>query len=546
MLKKTIIIFILLFGVFILSSKSVDATTGSGLKITGHIYTEENILIQYENVNNIITYTPGRYITGSFYIEYTIGQIEYSQLNVAWIIYSGSELYAFGTTNVPNPWSYFNGYSPDYLFLAFDQYYTIEFSGIHCSERYYSFNPSLYEFHSFLNYSYDNFISNHPRYYNDTRLIHGNNTTTTNVNCDYNYFFTHLDENFGNNDYCSCGFIAIATLLAYYDFFYNDYFVDDSASYSNEYFIITEESNSLSTSSFDHSPGCSDALQYYLTDVIAINGLHIQFPCFNNHLIYSSSESMQLDVIEKYLQTDVSNISSNNYSINYLSDEEEIKAELDLGRPVIMGVTSYEYQSVYDFGENDTLQIATFQGHSLIAYGYKELANGETLYRCHMGWHCLYNSYEYTDVLLKPIDNLARGVSIIYTGNTNNCNDNVYLYNHTNINDNACFGICHKHSGYDYYLDKVILNSSYDNYYCPTCDALVMQLPHTHEKSYTYHNLYNHYVTCPCGYSGYESHVEGIGPLPNGYYKCKYCHGFMDGGSIHNKINPPYDPRCHE
>ena len=41
------------------------------------------------------------------------------------------------------------------------------------------------------------------------------------------YYFDNLEGNYGLNYKGSCGYIAIAMLLSYYDTYWNDYFIDD-------------------------------------------------------------------------------------------------------------------------------------------------------------------------------------------------------------------------------------------------------------------------------------------------------------------------------
>ncbi len=533
-MKKIISISIVLFFIFFLlfQKKEVNASYSS-LKITGDIDCEENIAIII-NGNNGYTIYDGKYITGDFNIEYSDGDDDYDDDGVEWIIYCGSELYEFGFDVDYNPWCYVNE-QIEYKCLIVEIVNTYGYLNNNSVWKTVN-NASL----NYLAYQLNSYISNHPRNYNCSNTLTNGSTITLSRNCANDYFFSKLTTYFGINVYNSCGFIATATFLTYCDFFYNNNFINDSSMYSNDYcsnqaFIKCVTGIILDTSDFYMSPGYTDSFQYFLIDEIAIGDLEIGFETDDDdNPIYDTTYVNRKDIIEDYLQNYASNLSSSDYTINVLNNEEDIKNEIDSGRPVILSSNNFEY------ADAQGIHIMVGTSHASIAYGYKELSNGKTLFRCHMGWRYMTSPSTTHDVLLSNNGNYINGISITYTGSNNNCNDNVYLFNHGHGN---CFGVCHKHSGDDYYLDLVFENPTY-GYYCPVCHYRVRD--HVHSLSYTYHNLYNHYVTCSCGYSGYESHVKGVGPLPNGYYKCLYCKGFMDGGNIHNKSNPPYDPRCHE
>ena len=525
------IIILLLASVLFLSlysNKKVKAYNYGNLQFDGRIVTEENILIAIQSLysNDGYDFIIGRYITGEFNISYydcgTTSDI------VDWLVYCDDIIYDFGYSE-NNILESIN-YALDFKIIELSIDNEVLRYGYQSgnSQGYYDTYGNLVYYSIYLPSS----ITSFSRCYNSSQTIINNNTVTTSENVDYNYYFSNLKTNFANNQYGSCGFIAIASLLTYYDFFFNNDFIDDSATYSNNYcanitFIENVEKDVLSTSDFTFSPGYHNSFQYFLIDEIAIDNLNINFNEVNGNPVYSTTDTIIKNAIENYIEVST-NISSTDYSVNILSTETAIKNEIDCGRPVIISFSSFEYES-----SNSTsayLNIMSMLGHAAIAYGYIELSNGETIYRCHLGWHGnALSGYTY-DSLVRNLGPSISCISFVYTGSTNNCNDNVYLYNHSNNANASCFGLCHKHSGYEYYLDKTIINSSTDEYSCPVCHNHVMYASHIHEESYSWHNLNNHLTTCPCGLFTYQAHVID-GPMQqNGYYICSECGGFARMG----------------
>lgn len=533
--KKVIIILILIIS-FILCSRNVIANQYGSDQIHGDIAQNENIILFIvDSDSSDPTLSYGCFVTGSFSLLYYENNILYSQ-SIEWFIYDyGSNTVLLTGDNVnDNPWSRCNQ-AYIYKLLEYNSALDMYKDG---------FVNSVYQ--AFINYDYRGYgslpyidsddldfydiISDHPRNYNNSGSIYNGNIVSINRNSNYDYFFYNLSTNFALNEHGSCGFVAIASLLTYYDFFYNDNFINDVATYqnihcNNEAFINYSNDDVFSTEDFDNSPGCNDSLQYYLIDIIALNHLNMVFSVQNGYPIYETSNTSRISIIENYIDTTTS-ISYNDYLVNELDDELEIKNELDNGRPVIMGIASFIYEA------SDSFYVRINQPHAVVVYGYKVLSSGETIYRCHMGWFDDEEEKKYTDVLIKPLNNVISGLSIAYNGNTNNCNDNVYKYNH----DENCNGfyLCHKHSGYVYYLDRTMVCSSYDNYFCPTCNSFIMQGAHIHNKTNIWHNYYNHSTTCPCGYSSYEGHIITGNPLPNGYYICIECGGYARMGIVPN------------
>ena len=211
-------------------------------------------------------------------------------------------------------------------------------------------------------------------------------------------YFDNLTYNFGVNYKGSCGYIAMAMLLSYYDTYLNDGIVleqYDIVSSGNEVNMV-ERRNSPGVSrdlivNPDNTSDCYDyainltAMEYYShmeslqnsslqAKLITIGAARAYYDFNNNVFPAGTKFNNRYDVLIRYL-TDVANLSSNQYEISFLNHEDdETKSDLvkqfainhvKAGRPVLLAIK----------GING--------GHAVVAYDYNETT--KELY-CHMGW----------------------------------------------------------------------------------------------------------------------------------------------------------------
>lgn len=352
-------------------------------------------------------------------------------------------------------------------------------------------NATLY-YNANLNFSSFNTELNLDRFDN-------NLTVSSTVDINNSFYFEKLNSNFPTNNGSSCGYVSMASLLAYYDILLNNNIINDAGNTGYDNFI----NSSIVSNSFDiedclSSPGTNNNFQSFLITEIGCG----KQGSLSNTDVYT--------YISEYLD-EYTTIS--NYTVNEYFYENNIMAEIDVGRPVILIVDSWEYLT-----NNNYWGLFINGGHAAIAYGYKEMSNGDIYYKCHLGW----SGNSFYDAYIRP-NNLVLGISIEFGGN-HICNENAYIYNHNNTC--AGFGLCQEYTTYQHYL-----NENSGAYSCPTCNVVLYGSVHTH--SYTgweYYNSTSHIEVCSCGHHGTETRVHAIrnADASNRYATCLECNYLLD------------------
>lgn len=284
------------------------------------------------------------------------------------------------------------------------------------------------------------------------------------------YYFEKLKNNFGDNSEGTCGYVAIATLLTYYNTFYNSDFIDFNKSEYN--FLKTSSYHSLFVGDFIESPGYDDSFHQFFINEIGKNKLN-----FDQSLLGLNpmTTSRQKSVLEAYLEyyTSLSNdcIVSKGSTFNILN---EIKSEVDNNRPVLITLSNWE--AYYDLDKTSTTsntetsskkekhELNYERPHVMIVYGYSITDSGEMLLDCHTGWK---NNYHIAKI--KPLNiNSVNTLKFEYTSSTHKCSNNAYQYNHHV--DCIGFPIC---ICKDYFSDYCVLNKTGCTrfyYECPSCN----------------------------------------------------------------------------
>ena len=202
------------------------------------------------------------------------------------------------------------------------------------------------------------------------------------------YYFENLTY-FPTNYLKTCGLVALSILLAYYDTFYNDNFIDNDLTYLER---IYEDENSFITNydvpainrvyreySYDYSfdyqsikdmPGASQSFHDYLFDnylstfildkeIYTFLKQGYPIDAFNLAKIYSA-----------YISKENNYIYNNS---NYIADiimytHSRPKELINDGLPVILVLTSYKYKT----SDSGSMSDEKFW-HDIVAYGYKEI-----------------------------------------------------------------------------------------------------------------------------------------------------------------------------
>ncbi|MBO4666941.1 MAG: hypothetical protein J5666_02265 [Bacilli bacterium] len=295
----------------------------------------------------------------------------------------------------------------------------------------------------------------------------------------YRYFINMID-NFGNNDVGSCGYVAMAMLLTYFDTYWDDNIVPSD-------YEVSGSMSSLDVSYCFSSPGTNreeccptEYLPFYDSSLGNDYGVPNNYSNYKNW-IYTNyyNNSLHTKLIIDYLGVNTpygpgvgpstfSSVFSEYFSsINY-SDYYYIRS------PV--GATSAEVKSwvIDQIVNHDRPVILGRAGHVAIAYDYNSAYD---IVYVHNGWlnstHAAFY-YDFDDAH-----------TLVFTGNHNHSNNYIY--------ENQSYCHCQ-------------LNSHY------------------HKYSYLIESDIQHCWICYCGAYGYENHnFVPVLPLYLMLFECDKC-----------------------
>lgn len=226
---------------------------------------------------------------------------------------------------------------------------------------------------------------------------------------DRSYYFENLVSNFPLNTEGSCGYIALAILLSYYDILYSGDIVYENV-YGNQ--MITP-SNTTSTNLIycNNSPGPSEHFHNMIrNDVGSLAGVYSSSFVSSNAININDIKTL-LDCYMNYF-SDYS-MAGNTYTTAILNDINEVKNEIDLGRPVAIGISDYAYDSYYQIDDilYEAVKVRFNSGHVLIAYGYEIDSYGEIYLLCHSGW-LVDTFFDVSNIRVKLLNDNIKGVTL--------------------------------------------------------------------------------------------------------------------------------------
>ncbi|MBQ8414929.1 MAG: hypothetical protein IJX58_06775 [Clostridia bacterium] len=378
-------------------------------------------------------------------------------------------------------------------------------------------------------------------------------------------YFDNLTYNIGVNYKGSCGYVAMAMLLSYYDTYLNDNIIPeqyDIVSNGNDSDIISHRNspgvlrdivvniddttdNTLrkmsATDYYSHIDGLSNASLH--AKLITIGASHGYYNFSASSAQYSAGTyfSSRYVVLNDYL-LNVAQMNSTDYELSYLNYESD-SSKSD-------SVKQFALQRIME-GKPVLLSIYGAKGgHVVVAYDYEydEDTSSYSIY-CHMGWganktHVTPESEGFTvyrtaltlDLDTEHSHSNNYGITTIINNVPNteyycydNCNIITYInkrgeHNYTNSYDPYSTT---QHKAYcecgEYILEEH--SSSIDA--CTLCGE-----PHTHDYSDHYSRVSGsqHRSYCACGASKLSAHVtsSGSGVLNNRV--CIFCLATVEEG----------------
>lgn len=272
------------------------------------------------------------------------------------------------------------------------------------------------------------------RYINLDKL----NTTIGNKNnmnnIDDAFYFENLTNNFGNNINGSCSYISIAMLLGYYDSLIDDRFVNNG--YLDTTYIYPTAVYSHDLADVE-SPGTTEAYHQYLLGIGQSLGLGYGIYSSDFLPLFNETIEGRNNVTVDYLLNYNHEMLGNNNALTNEQIEYGVKNHIDNNNPVILLLSEWEYNT-YSYRSDGSIVINSnvsysYLGHAMIAYGYVTY-NGETYYKCHMGWHA-----PTTDVLVKINGGEVSAVAMEYFDDGNHQCSKAYLYDLDASLEPMCF-----------------------------------------------------------------------------------------------------------
>lgn len=319
------------------------------------------------------------------------------------------------------------------------------------------------------------------------------------------YYFENLNNNFGDNNENICGYVAIASLLSYYNVLYNSDFIN--AERLGHDYSVSSTSNSIFPQDYPESPGYLTNFSNFLYNDIGKTTFS-SIPLPRNVM----TPSRQQELLEKYLAdyTELSNLCTiEKVSSNIL---QYTISEIDAGRPVLM--TMYSWTGCYA-----TESITEFYygcPHVVIVYGYKRGGDGQLYFKCHTGW-----KQKATSVFKLYSLNNVKIIKFNYDNSVHKCNNNAYIYEHKD--SCAGFNICVCKDIIQNYCESMEVSCTSKEYYCPTCnDVIETRAINNHQCTWD-NSIFSHRGTCTkCDRVIEGQHLYVYNKISE-LYKCRIC-----------------------
>jgi len=326
---------------------------------------------------------------------------------------------------------------------------------------------------------------------------------------DYAYYFRNaiLPCEYNTND--SCGYVALALLLTYYDTFYNDDIVPNQIPK-----VVKSPNWNISNA--------ERALSYYAYNKY----FDVSEPTWEENTIDPQQEALlPSQELHDYLFTrnepdapysngawcaDLLRATNNFLSeVSHLGSNTDFEPDWGLfttryskirqGIPLVMGMLKYSYL-------RDDLTLKGKSAHYVVAYGFRRTSNDE-YYNVHMGWQDGNH-----DNALKSADTW---VNICIAG------DYVYMEgfdeiphkcsaNYKHAHNGCTVSICPRNGCYQYKFKCVSVTDSAHTFKCKTCNNVVSNTLDSHVYTgNTYYNSSAHYENCKyCSYVKTTAHYK--------------------------------------
>ena len=387
--------------------------------------------------------------------------------------------------------------------------------------------------------------SQHYSYLNEAWTATPNNNNVTFTGCYTSWYFNNLTYNYGVNYKGSCGYVAMAMILSYYDTCLNDDIIPeqyDINSVGDDTDILARRNSpgvlrdiiQDATNPSNATYGSSMSNQSYFEHMVSLSNvsLHSKLISIAGNLGYYSNNAslttaagsniyMRRAVFNAYL-TDVVGLASHQYfyNISYNETSDEVReftiSQITAGKPVLLSIENEE----------------TDGRHAVVAYDYNILT--DEIF-CHFGWganktHVTPESegfYKYNNAMVLNInlqhEHTNNYVISSMADNTNTLSYHCYDDEDLTVFTHHCnffvyYNSPHDHEGFCRCGNSCLAPHTFDNNVCLECGFI-----HNHTYYYTPFNSTHHKSTCECGQEILEPHVLRANVGGGLISRCIFC-----------------------
>jgi hypothetical protein len=351
-------------------------------------------------------------------------------------------------------------------------------------------------------------------------------------------YFSHLYNNFANDQYNNCPYVAISMLLSYYDSFWNDRFISDEKSFdaSGEFEINTMNVINSPGINRDYTytsgiEGLEEAIDsfdtfFFVYELMRIGREVLGFDNITNEEYgWGLETDQEIELLETYLYQ-YAGFTTDEVEVKYLTYDQEGMSDLlvrNKAKELIQQGTPVLFSG---YPSNSSL------GHIMIAYDYDAGYDADGDIYFHTGWYHdeIFNGRS----IMKEstIANIySNSYSIIWLEIDESLLGHACAENYSNSMDAENYCMClfpehpeHNHLRYSTYAGYTSNNHTI---YCLGCQE---SYTFPHDYGYSLYSNDKHRIYCMCGYSNYLPHVWGnkVGL----FRRCLLCSALEGSGDI--------------
>ena len=421
------LLFVLIFSWVCNTNGITTYALNADLAMGYHVMISQNIL--YYNYNDPYN---SKILNLQEVLFYQVGDQTFTQGQYGWILKNGTEIFDYDD----NGMSPYAKYTNDMIIV----YTSMKEWFFHISNSYEDvYNQAVYSLEGntpvlsfYTAYDFTNFDRDYrefEKFYKKSEVVHSNQIEN-------DYYFKNLHQNIGDNINGSCAYVALGSLLSYYDIFYNDDIIPDTYTINGvtKKFMEDEYIGSSDLTKCTQSPGYTEEFHQFLINEVGKTLFHT--------VKYELTIPETCNVLQYYLQN-YTNVSSNDYSLNLLYSKQSIKNYIDNNIPVMVFVQNWLNDDTID-NIYSTINTRIGLGHAIITYGYAETSSGKTFYQSHLGYQ---SSNAFSNKMVYSYDDDIFGLAIDFKQNNNNCSQ-AYVYKDTESEAEFTYCVkCNQYTG---------------------------------------------------------------------------------------------------